>query len=535
MLETLKKISEQLNGYWSKLTKSQRIKLISIVSASLISIVVLTIIFSRPTMVPLYSTPLTQEQAGEVTQQLDTDKYTYSVQDQGDGEIINVDQKYKNKIKIALSVAGIPKSKGLTWSDVFDNTSLSTPNEERQEKFLIAKQDDIARTLMEMEGIKDASVKIAIPDKTPFVEDQNTDKTSASVKLTLEDTLSSQQIQGIVRFVAGSVDGLNSKNVTIIDNEGNQLTGNNSNSQGNGVVSQLTIKDRQTEKYRQQVQNLFDGMFDSVKVGVNLDINFDNQVIDATKYSTNNQNGNGYMSHQETSSEKGTGVEGTAGAAGTSSNVTVTYPQSSGNNNYTMDKKSNNVDYKIDQTKTQTVKATGVVVPSNSSVSVMLYKKGKEYTDKNAYLNAKTQIKTRTDLLGLVRDATGIKNVTVREVILPIYTPSQTINIGKIISSYGPFAIAAIIILALAIGLLRKEKSPKGAEAQNIEVEDVDMINQPMNGPSFEAIVSDDKEDLPDIEVSKDSEVQGQIDKFIKDKPDAVAQLLKNWLNEDWE
>jgi len=41
--------------------------------------------------------------------------------------------------------------------------------------------------------------------------------------------------------------------------------------------------------------------------------------------------------------------------------------------------------------------------------------------------------------------------------------------------------------------------------------------------------------DLPDIEMGETDELKQQIDKFVQAKPDAVAQLLRNWLTEDWD
>jgi len=38
---------------------------------------------------------------------------------------------------------------------------------------------------------------------------------------------------------------------------------------------------------------------------------------------------------------------------------------------------------------------------------------------------------------------------------------------------------------------------------------------------------------LPEIRSPKDSEVKERIDKFTLEKPESVAQLLRNWINKD--
>jgi len=42
-------------------------------------------------------------------------------------------------------------------------------------------------------------------------------------------------------------------------------------------------------------------------------------------------------------------------------------------------------------------------------------------------------------------------------------------------------------------------------------------------------------ERLADIQFGADSQVKEQIDKFAMEMPESVAQLLRNWINEDWE
>ena len=40
---------------------------------------------------------------------------------------------------------------------------------------------------------------------------------------------------------------------------------------------------------------------------------------------------------------------------------------------------------------------------------------------------------------------------------------------------------------------------------------------------------------MEDIAYSEKSEARLLIEKFVDEKPEAVASLLRNWLNEDWD
>ena len=45
-----------------------------------------------------------------------------------------------------------------------------------------------------------------------------------------------------------------------------------------------------------------------------------------------------------------------------------------------------------------------------------------------------------------------------------------------------------------------------------------------------------DQVELEEIELKENLETKRQIDKFVDEKPEAVANLLRNWLSdEDWE
>ena len=55
---------------------------------------------------------------------------------------------------------------------------------------------------------------------------------------------------------------------------------------------------------------------------------------------------------------------------------------------------------------------------------------------------------------------------------------------------------------------------------------------------SVEALLestAESQEALEDIGYNEKSDVRLMIEKFVDENPDAVASLLRNWLNEDWE
>ena len=55
---------------------------------------------------------------------------------------------------------------------------------------------------------------------------------------------------------------------------------------------------------------------------------------------------------------------------------------------------------------------------------------------------------------------------------------------------------------------------------------------------SVESLLESTKENqepLEDISYNEKSETRLLIEKFVEEKPEAAASLLRNWLNEEWE
>ena len=84
------------------------------------------------------------------------------------------------------------------------------------------------------------------------------------------------------------------------------------------------------------------------------------------------------------------------------------------------------------------------------------------------------------------------------------------------------------MILLLIIGLLAYGII-KGTEPEEvIEMEPELSIEEMLES-------TQQKEPIEEIDYNEQSEYKKQIDQFVDEKPEAVAQLLRNWLNEEWE
>lgn len=93
---------------------------------------------------------------------------------------------------------------------------------------------------------------------------------------------------------------------------------------------------------------------------------------------------------------------------------------------------------------------------------------------------------------------------------------------GRTFSDYLQIALAVLIFALLGFVVFR---STRKDPTQEIEPE-----------LSVETLLETTKEaELEDIGLNEKSETRILIEKFVDENPEAVAALLRNWLNDDWD
>jgi flagellar M-ring protein FliF len=135
--------------------------------------------------------------------------------------------------------------------------------------------------------------------------------------------------------------------------------------------------------------------------------------------------------------------------------------------------------------------------------------------------NERTKLEIDDDFVNMVANATGIpsKNITFvgYEEVQFIDAAEKSVNYKDIIQ-----IILIVIILALlafvVIMSLRTKKEVE--EEEELAVEDL--------------LQSTQVEELESIETEQKSEARKLIENFVDENPEAVATLLRNWLDEDW-
>ncbi|MCU1438701.1 MAG: fliF [Naasia sp.] len=231
-------------------TIAQRTLALLAVAVLVLGGVALTAWMARPTMSPLFS-GLSGEDAAAIVDQLSAGNVEYQLADGGGTIMVPADKV--DKERIAAAAAGLP-SQGTSGYQLLDSMGITASEFQQDVTYKRAIEGELARTIGAISGVKTASVQLAIPEQSVFVEQQQ--EPTASVFLETSGSLSTNQVQAIVHLTSAAVDGLDSTNVSVVDAKGNLLS-----VVGEGAVGNAS---QQASDYEAQMQATVQAMLDRV-------------------------------------------------------------------------------------------------------------------------------------------------------------------------------------------------------------------------------------------------------------------------------
>lgn len=533
MQERLKKIPEKFLEFWNKYTTKQKTIIISVVCAIFFTIVLLAYFLTRPKFDAVLGTFEDSKEATEVISLLETNGITY--EQSRDGKVIYVEEKnYTKGLNLMASNDILTDEMG--WENFAFNNSMSTTEKEKEQKVTLASQTQLRNNLLKMDGIKDATVIIDKPasDYTIFEKQR---ESSVSVILDLEQEMTKEQAQYMAMWVANAMGSENTDKVVIMDSERNLLYGGKQEELlGGAIYDKEEYKRRLTNQLNHDVETMMiKAEFDDVNVTSNMKYDFNKISEQLVNYMPGEGQEQGLYSHSY--QYKSSGNSGSGGVPGTESNDEDTdYMLETGgstNTEVTLDK----YDYLPDERRRNIDYEIGAVKPEESSMSVVLTKyviyneedlKRQGLLDDIKFEDFILQNNTRATLevdeqyYELISSATGIapENITIMAYSQPVF--NEKVKEPFDITNY-LMIILAVLIVALLIFVVFRGTAP--VEVTEMEPE-----------LSVEQLLATTKENqsLEDIEFSEKSETRRMIEKFVDENPEAVATLLRNWLQDDW-
>ncbi|MCQ2002041.1 flagellar M-ring protein FliF [Arthrobacter sp. zg-Y108] len=246
-------------------------KTIAIIGIAVVAlgIALLTSWLTKPAYTPLFS-GLEATDANSIVEQLKTDGVPYEVADGGGTIMVPEEHVYDQRLKAAG--AGLPSESTGGYS-LLDEMGVTSSEFQQSVTYKRALEGEIAKTVGAIDGVKNASVQLAIPEDTVFVSEKVDPTASVFVETQSGSTLSSDQVQAIVHLTSASVDGMQSTDVAVIDATGTVLS-----AVGTGAIGSA---DKQATDYEQRITASVQTMLDRVvgpgnaTVAVAADMNYE--------------------------------------------------------------------------------------------------------------------------------------------------------------------------------------------------------------------------------------------------------------------
>jgi flagellar M-ring protein FliF len=531
MVDNLRSTLAKLLEWWNKFTSRQKMILIGIAVAGLIMIGILIFAFTRPKYVFLIEC-VDAGQASEVVAVLESGGYNYKTD--STGRRIEIQESQEAGANLALGAEGYTT---VDYDAELFNNSFSTTESDKQKKWQIYLQDKLAADIENYSGVRNATVTINLPDQDGTIIAQNKDA-YAYISLDLQASFTGDQAATIARAIATALGNDSTANITITDTNGRLLFSGADDGSTYGLLSsQLEAKTAAEEYIASKVKNAFSimGLFNDIEVASSIILDPTARDRVTTDYSVDSGRDEGYRIREEFYESESNSQSG--GPPGTTSNETddTTYlyedPSQSGSS-----ESQQIVDRALDSDiQTEHTPAGEIDYDASSlSLTAVRYRDLHEEDAKRQglldgttwedykYQNSEswTPITVEDVWLTTAANAAGfpLENITIVAYERPRFfdKPTTDVNISDITS-----VVMFVIILALlAFVVFTTMRSRQGQEeADELSVEDL-LASAPV--------------EVEELEVDDRSETRKMIEKFVDENPEAVANLLRNWLQEDW-
>jgi flagellar M-ring protein FliF len=513
---------QKINAIWQKVGLVQRVLLIAIVTACIITASLLTKWATRPDMRLLFGS-LSLEEASTIVDKINEKNIQYELKAGGTSIYAPSDKIFE--LRASLARDGLPQDSEPGYK-VFDDEKLGVSPLVQKMNYNRALQGELAKTIQIFDGVLAARVHIVRPEQTVFTDDAQSATASVMLKLKPGWTVGPATIAAITNLVAGATEGLKAENVTVTDSNGRLLT---SNTSSDGLITSantyIDYKQRVEASIANSIQQLLEGPLGPGRSRV---------TVSAALNMTSTQT-------RETTYTKGMPIEETINSTSTVKEAATDADSKDISPGSTDKQDTSELKYKLPETITTKIEVPGQIVSLSISAFVDLSipettTPGEENQDAQpvAESTERVSIMTVEDVTAIIKNAVGPEllkdenSLTVKDVRFYQSASTTLDDAGKYEklgfymeiarhSSMGILAICALIVLKIFAGAKNKALT----EETTAGTAQLDMLNTAM---------------LPAAAGSANEPtlvLRRQIAGELRNNPEQVRQLFVGWLAEE--
>lgn len=481
---------------------------------------------SAPTMQPLF-TNLAAADASAIVDQLDSQGVGYELADSGTSVLVPRDQVYK--LRLSMSSQGLPASKDTGYA-LLDQQGVTASQFQQQVTYQRALEGELSTTVKALDGVDSAVVHLAIPTKDVFSD--STDKTTASVLVTMKPgkEIPGQQVQSIVHLVSSSVEGMDPKDVTVVDGKGNLLS-----TAGSGATSG-GLRDQQTSEYEAKVTASLQRVLDRV-VGsgnavatVTADLSYDD--VDRTTETFTPAKGTPPLTETNTSEKYSGNGSAATGVLGPDNIAVPNGTATAKGNNYTKsgDTKTNAVNKVTERTNqaagSLTRQSVSVVVNSSSGAAV-------DMTQLTDAVTAAAGINTkRGDSISVTKMPFDTKSAEAAAASAKEAAQAAKRQELMEVGRTGGIILVGLIVAIVALIMSRRRVSEEVLDLTALEPTSIEEADWAPDDEAADPAALEGQAQTPALEAARTaaSAQREEVAQLVENQPDEVAELLRGWL-----
>jgi flagellar M-ring protein FliF len=531
MADDSKALIDQIIGSLKTLPMAKRIVLGLVALGVPLAFSFLLMQGSEPDFGLLFS-QMREQDAAQVVEKLREQKIPFRLEAGGANIMVPVDRVYE--LRLQLASEGLPKGGGAGF-ELLDKMPMGSTGFVQRLNYVRALQGELARTIQDLDAVEAARVHIVMPKQSLFLEDKKETTASVLMRLSPGTRLSKQQISGISFLVARGVEGLDPANVTLVDVDGNVLSGGQTDSVENISSSQLEFKLAFERNLERRVQSMLSRVVGPDNVTVRVAAELDFRQVEETAEAFDPD---GVVVRSEQRGKESSATPGPASAG-------TTEQQAQGPGARTL-RENETTNFEISKTVRRVREPVGK--PKKISVAVLLGTPKAAATGADAEKSPalgneqiNNQVKTlvmtaigfnaeRGDQVEIVRlpyDLSSAKEVAALE---PAPSGSMGPSLWDTVIRYGSMALVGILVLLFFVRpLMRWATSGGGNMNEMIQLpKTVGELENELEGESGpEALAAGQTRQLPARNVEKE-----MLQEVAKEEPDRVVNVARNWLQE---
>ncbi|MET1078192.1 MAG: flagellar basal-body MS-ring/collar protein FliF [Pseudomonas sp.] len=228
----------------------------------------------QPDYRPLYNS-LAGMDANQVTEALAAADIPYTIEPNSGALLVKAEDLGRARLKLAG--AGVAAKDGNLGFEILDQEQgLGTSQFMEATRYRRGLEGELARTVSSLNNVKAARVHLAIPKGSVFVRDERKPSASVLVELYPGRSLEPSQVMAIVNLIATSVPELTKSQITVVDQKGNLLSDQQENSELSMAGKQFDYSRRMESLFTQRVHNILQPVLGNgrYKAEVSADVDF---------------------------------------------------------------------------------------------------------------------------------------------------------------------------------------------------------------------------------------------------------------------